>query len=150
MARASFAEAVSLARSASRPWIDSGIERAQDDPHTIAALGDLQIRVHSANGMVERAARILDGVRVNPSEARRCARLGGGCRSQGAGQRRGVVCLLEAIRVWRSEQRRTSFNFDRHWRNARTHTLHDPVRWKYHLIGNYLLNGKNPPLHNWA
>jgi hypothetical protein len=22
-------------------------------------------------------------------------------------------------------------NFDRHWRNARAHTLHDPVRWKY-------------------
>lgn len=22
-------------------------------------------------------------------------------------------------------------NLDRHWRNARTHTLHDPVRWKY-------------------
>jgi hypothetical protein len=23
-------------------------------------------------------------------------------------------------------------NLDRHWRNARVHTLHDPVRWKYH------------------
>jgi alkylation response protein AidB-like acyl-CoA dehydrogenase len=22
------------------------------------------------------------------------------------------------------------FNLDRHWRNARVHTLHDPVRWK--------------------
>ena len=22
------------------------------------------------------------------------------------------------------------YNFDRHWRNARAHTLHDPVRWK--------------------
>ncbi|MFX4032637.1 hypothetical protein ACMUMV_15675, partial [Enterococcus faecalis] len=32
------------------------------------------------------------------------------------------------------------FGHDRHWRNARTHTLHDPVRWKYHLIGNHLLN----------
>ncbi|WP_344835787.1 acyl-CoA dehydrogenase family protein [Actinocorallia longicatena] len=24
---------------------------------------------------------------------------------------------------------------DRHWRNARVHTLHDPARWKYHHIG---------------
>ena len=38
-------------------------------------------------------------------------------------------------------------NLDRHWRNARTHTLHDPVRWKYHAIGNYYLNDKNPPRH---
>jgi len=39
------------------------------------------------------------------------------------------------------------FNLDRHWRNARTHTLHDPVSWKYHAIGNYWLNGTNPPRH---
>jgi alkylation response protein AidB-like acyl-CoA dehydrogenase len=36
-------------------------------------------------------------------------------------------------------------NLDRHWRNARTHTLHDPVRWKYHVVGNYHLNGVTPP-----
>ncbi|HYP72267.1 MAG TPA: SfnB family sulfur acquisition oxidoreductase, partial [Variovorax sp.] len=40
-------------------------------------------------------------------------------------------------------------NLDRHWRNARTHTLHDPVRWKTHLIGNYLLNGVLPARHSW-
>jgi alkylation response protein AidB-like acyl-CoA dehydrogenase len=34
---------------------------------------------------------------------------------------------------------------DRHWRNARVHTLHDPVRWKYHTIGNFYLNDVNPP-----
>ena len=41
------------------------------------------------------------------------------------------------------------FNLDRHWRNARTHTLHDPVRWKYHAIGNYVLNHVNPPRHGY-
>jgi alkylation response protein AidB-like acyl-CoA dehydrogenase len=38
-------------------------------------------------------------------------------------------------------------NLGRHWRNARTHSVHDPVRWKYHHIGNYVLNGVNPPRH---
>ncbi|WP_256675004.1 hypothetical protein, partial [Pseudomonas sp. FSL R10-0071] len=28
-------------------------------------------------------------------------------------------------------------------------TLHDPARWKYHLIGNRLLNGILPPRHAW-
>ena len=41
-------------------------------------------------------------------------------------------------------------NLDRHWRNARTHTLHDPVRWKVAIIGNHALNGVNPPLHAWS
>lgn len=35
-------------------------------------------------------------------------------------------------------------NLDQHWRNARVHTLHDPVRWKLHAIGNYYLNGHFP------
>jgi hypothetical protein len=30
------------------------------------------------------------------------------------------------------------------------HTLHDPVRWKYAILGNYYLNGVNPPLHAWS
>ncbi|EYT32511.1 acyl-CoA dehydrogenase, central region domain protein [Acinetobacter baumannii 110912] len=34
--------------------------------------------------------------------------------------------------------------------NARTHTLHDPVRWKYHIVGNYYLNGVQPPRHAWS
>jgi len=40
-------------------------------------------------------------------------------------------------------------NLDRHWRNARTHTLHDPVRWKTYHIGNFHLNGVNAPRHPW-
>ena len=39
------------------------------------------------------------------------------------------------------------FNLDRHWRNARVHTLHDPVRWKYQHIGRWVLRGESPPIH---
>lgn len=42
------------------------------------------------------------------------------------------------------------YQLDRPWRNARTHTLHDPVRWKYFHVGNYYLNGVNPPRHAWS
>jgi hypothetical protein len=33
-----------------------------------------------------------------------------------------------------------------HWRNARTHTTHDPVAYKFKAVGNYLLNGVAPPV----
>jgi alkylation response protein AidB-like acyl-CoA dehydrogenase len=36
-------------------------------------------------------------------------------------------------------------SLDRYWRDARTHTLHDPNRWKYFHAGNYVLNGIFPP-----
>jgi alkylation response protein AidB-like acyl-CoA dehydrogenase len=38
-------------------------------------------------------------------------------------------------------------DLSRHWRNARTHASHDPVDWKYHHVGNYLLNDVLPPNH---
>ncbi|GLZ08350.1 hypothetical protein Acsp03_58160 [Actinomadura sp. NBRC 104412] len=37
------------------------------------------------------------------------------------------------------------WNLHRHWRNARTHTLHDPEVWKYHHIGDWVLNRRLPP-----
>jgi alkylation response protein AidB-like acyl-CoA dehydrogenase len=40
-------------------------------------------------------------------------------------------------------------NLDRDWHNARTHTLHDPARWKFYAVGNYHLNGAVPPKHAW-
>lgn len=36
-------------------------------------------------------------------------------------------------------------NLDRHWRNVRVHSLHDPARWKYVHLGNYTLHGTRPP-----
>jgi alkylation response protein AidB-like acyl-CoA dehydrogenase len=37
-------------------------------------------------------------------------------------------------------------NLDRYWRNVRTFTLHDPIDWKRHTIGKYLLEGTPPPV----
>ena len=34
--------------------------------------------------------------------------------------------------------------FDRYWRNARVHTLHDPVDQKLRDIGRHQLDGRSP------
>jgi alkylation response protein AidB-like acyl-CoA dehydrogenase len=39
------------------------------------------------------------------------------------------------------------WDLHRHWRNARTHSVHDPVDWKYHHIAAYELSGVLPPNH---
>jgi alkylation response protein AidB-like acyl-CoA dehydrogenase len=33
---------------------------------------------------------------------------------------------------------------DRFWRNTRTHSMHDPVRWRQAFVGDYHLNGRLP------
>jgi alkylation response protein AidB-like acyl-CoA dehydrogenase len=35
--------------------------------------------------------------------------------------------------------------FDRFWRNARTHTLYEPVVHRLRDVGDYFLNGAHPP-----
>jgi alkylation response protein AidB-like acyl-CoA dehydrogenase len=40
-----------------------------------------------------------------------------------------------------------SLVLDRHWRNARTHTLHDPASWKVQHLGRYAIEGTLPPNH---
>ena len=36
------------------------------------------------------------------------------------------------------------FGFDRFWRNARVHTLHDPIDYKLRDLGRYALSGRVP------
>ena len=38
------------------------------------------------------------------------------------------------------------YGLDRHWRNARTLTLHDPMDYKLRFAGDYTLNGRSPPI----
>jgi alkylation response protein AidB-like acyl-CoA dehydrogenase len=51
-------------------------------------------------------------------------------------------------RVW-FEADVERYGLDRHWRNARTHTLHDPTRWKHVHLGRHLLDGVIPPPDNY-
>lgn len=50
--------------------------------------------------------------------------------------------LIDFLDGDRTEERE---GFDRFWRDARTHSLHDPVRWRQSFVGNYWLNGVPPP-----
>ncbi|MGO6993990.1 hypothetical protein ACCT11_36130, partial [Rhizobium johnstonii] len=60
IARAAFAETLEFVRTKSRPWMDSGLERASDDPLTIAKVGQIALRLEAATALVERAGHKVD------------------------------------------------------------------------------------------
>jgi SfnB family sulfur acquisition oxidoreductase len=60
IARAAFHETIDFVRSKSRPWTDSGVDRAADDPLTIARIGQIAIRLDASTALVEYAARKVD------------------------------------------------------------------------------------------
>jgi len=147
IARAAYADLIRFVKTRSRPWIDSGVERASDDPFTIHAVGDLTIQLHAAEALLERAARKVDDARAEANADTVAAASIAVAEARVLSTDVSLAAGSKLFELAGSQATLAEHNLDRHWRNARTHTLHDPVRWKYHAIGNYYLNDKNPPRH---
>ena len=146
IARAAFEDSLHFVRTKTRPWIDATTDIASEDPLTLKSFGHLSVRLHAAEALLERAGEYLDTAQANPT-ANTVAEA-----SIAVAEVRALsteISLAAGSRLFElagSQATLAEHGLDRHWRNARVHTLHDPVRWKYHAVGNYYLNGENPPL----
>jgi len=149
IARAALDDTVSFVREHARPWIDAGVSQASEDPLTIYHIGIIDSRLVAAESLLELAGNTIDLYKSAPDEQNVALASVAVARAKVLTTE---VALEAANRLFelggtRSTQRR--LNLDRHWRNGRVHTLHDPVRWKYYLLGNWVLNGKAPVRHDW-
>lgn len=145
IARAAFAETLDFVRTKSRPWMDSGAERAADDPLTIAKVGQIAIRLEAASALIERAGRKVDAAQIETTEATVVEATLAVAAAKVLTTEIAIEATNTLFELAGTSSVKADLNLDRHWRNARTHTLHDPVRWKYHVVGNYHLNGVIPP-----
>ncbi len=150
IAEAAVTDAIAFVRERARPWVDSGVERAGDDPHLIADVGRLHIALHAAREVLREAAQTLDEAASAPVTAESSARASVAvAEAKVLTTRIALEASEKLFELAGSSATRAAHQLDRHWRNARVHTLHDPVRWKLHLIGNYMLNGALPARHSW-
>ena len=147
IARAAYKDLIRFVSTRSRPWIDSGVERAGDDPLTIREVGDLTVQLHAAEALVDRAGLRVDLAAANPTADTVAAASIAVAESRVLTNNVSLAAGSKLFELAGTQATLAENNLDRHWRNARTHTLHDPVRWKYHAIGNYYLNDKKPPRH---
>jgi len=150
IAEAAIEDTIQFVREKSRPWIEAKVERNSDDPYVIADIGRLKLELHAAEALLRKAARVLDEVNAGVIDAAAAARA-----SIAVAEAKVLtteISLQASEKLFELAGSRASlaeFNLDRHWRNARVHTLHDPVRWKYHAVGAYHLNGTLPARHSW-
>ena len=145
IARAAYEDALHFVRTRSRPWVDSGVEQASDDPLTVKHFGQLAIRLHAAEALLERAGHYLDSARDDSTAETVAAASIAVAEARAISTEIALSAGTTLFELGGSQATLAEHNLDRHWRNARVHTLHDPVRWKYHAIGNYFLNEQNPP-----
>ncbi len=145
IARAAFEDALHFVRTRARPWIDSGLEKAVDDPLTLHSFGKLGIRLHAAEALLERSGEFLDRAQAETTPERLAQASVAVAEARAISTEISLEAGSTLFELAGSQATLAEHGLDRHWRNARVHTLHDPVRWKYHAIGNYYLNDVNPP-----
>jgi len=149
IARAAIADTIEFVKNRSRPWIDANVERASEDPLTIQELGRLQYQLHAAEALMERAAVKVDRAAAVLDEQTVTAAALAVAEAKIAATEVSIEATNKLFELAGTQSTLDKHGLDRHWRNARVHTLHDPVRWKYFALGNYYLNGVPPPRHAW-
>ena len=150
IAQAAIDETVNFVRTKSRAWVDSGVENAWDDPYTIQAIGDLTLRLHAAQALLEKAGYAIDRAVVGPTAETVAEAQIVTAEAKILSTEIAIAATNKLFELAGTRSTLAEHGLDRHWRNARTHTLHDPVRWKYAILGRYFLNGEKPPLHAWS
>lgn len=150
IARGAIEDTIQYVRQHSRPWIDSGLEKATDDPYTIANIGDLKIRLRAAEAVLDLAGDAIDAAIADTTEAHVAEATLLVAEAKVLTTEIALLATNKLFELSGTRSTLSELNLDRHWRNARTHTLHDPVRWKLHLVGNYYLNGVELPRHAWS
>lgn len=151
IALAALDDAVDFGRQHARAVPEARAQRASDDPYVQQAVGEMSIQAHAAQALLEQAASKLDRA-VELFEAGEDADRALALASIAVAEAKvaandAALRNSEALfRVGGASATLQSRNLDRHWRNARTHTTHDPAAWKTQVVGDFLLNDQLPPI----
>jgi SfnB family sulfur acquisition oxidoreductase len=128
--------------------VRAGAAVAADDPHVLHRYGRAATRVRAAEALLADAAAVLDEIGPAPADADAAAR--GSLAVAGAKAFASEVAVEvagELFQLCGTSSTASKYDLDRHWRNARTHSVHDPLDWKYHHIAAYELADVLPPNH---
>ncbi|WP_103888694.1 SfnB family sulfur acquisition oxidoreductase [Actinacidiphila yanglinensis] len=147
LAAGALEEAALFVRTKSRPWFESGYETAAEDPLLIQRFGELGLQLRASNALLVAAADAVDAAAADLDDdtAAEASIAVSAAKVHAAQAAVDIAGALFEVAGTRSAS--DSLNLHRYWRDARTHTLHDPVRWKVQHIGRYVLDGTRPPRH---
>ena len=143
-------DGVALLRSRDRSFSHALAERPTDDPLYQKQLGELAATAYIARAAVLDAAEAIAAATASETDGTPDARLAEEAQLKVAEVKvhlgdvapEAATRLLELGGASAASRQR---NLDRHWRNIRTITLHNPVAYKARVIGQNLLHGTPVP-----
>ncbi|MCA8202174.1 acyl-CoA dehydrogenase family protein [Burkholderia sp. AU33545] len=147
LAEGALAEAREYVLAHGRPWINSGVAQAGDDPYTLQRFGNMRVQAVAAASLADRAAVALqrawtrrDALTADERAEAALAVSEAKIVAQRAALDNGEA-LFDACGARATA---ASLGLDRFWRNARTHTLHDPLDYRLRDVGRFALTGELP------
>lgn len=130
----------SVAENPGRVPFELAYASLADDPTLRSLVGRLSTRIRAARALLRESAAALDRLQEAAARGEETAALGEALdEALSATKALAADLSLEAgtaLFEWTgARQAGSSLHADRFWRNARTHTLHDPVRLRYDELG---------------
>ena len=147
IAEGAFEEARHYTLTETRSWHKSSADDVRQDPYVLHHYGEFWVALEGVRLLVERAADLLDQAWAkgpNLSEHERGQLAIAIATAKVAATRQGLDLCSRLFEVTGARSTHASLRLDRHWRNLRTQTLHDPVDYKLHELGDWALNQSLP------
>ncbi|BCT88743.1 SfnB family sulfur acquisition oxidoreductase [Acinetobacter variabilis] len=150
IAEAAFADTLTAVQKA-RPIVDAQVEKASLEHYTLQEVGKSSVLLDAAILLLDEAAEYLDELdqleSVTDEQAAKASILV--AEAKVYANDAALHISEKLLELGGSRSSLSQHNLDQHWRNARVHTLHDPIRWKLHALGDYYLNHTLPARHAW-
>ncbi|MET9683200.1 acyl-CoA dehydrogenase family protein [Streptomyces coeruleorubidus] len=148
MAEGVLAEARDYSRTGHAPWHPSWPAGTPHDPHVQTAYGELTVLTRSASALTDQAVEAVRGglergEDLTFDESADISALV--AMAETAAARAVQESTTRALEIVGARSTSARLGFDRFWRNARTHTLYEPVTHRLRDVGHYFLNGAHPP-----
>jgi SfnB family sulfur acquisition oxidoreductase len=147
IARAALEDGARFVTTLSRPWFEADVDSAADEPHVVRRFGELTARLYALEALLAHGSRLVDDALAAPELTyERAAEASLQVAAAKALAQEFAVEIASGIfELAGTSATDGKYALDRHWRNVRVHSLHDPARWKYVHLGNYTLNATLPP-----
>lgn len=148
MAEGVLAEAREYSRAGHSPWHPAWPVGSPQDPHVLSVYGELTLLTRSASALADQAlvavhGGLARGADLTYDEYAEISVLV--AMAEAAASRAAQESTSRALDIIGARSASSRLGFDRFWRNARTHTLYEPVAHRLRDVGDYFLNGAHPP-----
>jgi alkylation response protein AidB-like acyl-CoA dehydrogenase len=147
IAQGALSQARHYLQTEAKPWFDAGVSEAAEDPYVQEQFGEFSLKIRAAQVLADLAGAALDAA-LEQGDALTAQQRGelavSGAQAKVLSHRAALDVASAIFEITGARSTAARFGFDRFWRNARVHTLHDPVIYKVRDLGRHAIDGRLP------